>query len=142
MREHRMPALRTIALVVLAAWGTAGFAAGLGPIRVQSALGQSLRASVPVMGVDMAELTSSCIRVRLEQPDGTPMMAVTASVARSGENASILLSTRQSVNEPAAMLSLQVACGTSVQRSYQLLLDPVVNLAHLPQDERQASAGN
>jgi len=137
-----MPALRTIALVVLAAWGTAGLAAGLGPIRVQSSLGQSLRASVPVTGGDMAELTSSCIRVRLEQPDGTPMMAVTASVARSGENASILLSTRQSVNEPAAMLSLQVACGASVQRSYQLLLDPVENLAHLPQDDRRTSAGN
>jgi FimV-like protein len=134
-----MPALRTIALVVMAVCGTA-HAAGLGPVRVQSALGQALRASVPVLGSDVSELTASCIRVRLEQPDGAFLMGVQAAVTRSGESASILLSTRQSVNEPAVTLNLQVACGGSVQRSYQLLLDPVVSLPHLQQLEQQSSA--
>lgn len=143
MRDHRMPALRTIALMVLAVWGAAGHAAGLGPIRVQSALGQSLRASVPVLGADTPELTASCIRVRLEQPDGTLMMAVLAAVERSGQATSIQVSTRQPVNEPAVTLNLTVSCGASIQRSYQLLLDPVVILPQLAQaqpDERSGAA--
>lgn len=135
-----MPALRTIALVVMAACGTAGHAAGLGSIRLQSALGQPLRASVSVLGANMPELTPSCIKVRLDQPDGTPMMAVRAAVSSGGETADILLSTRQPVNEPAVTLSLQVTCDNSIQRSYQLLLDPVVFLPQLPQPAPQASS--
>lgn len=138
MRDHRMPAFRTIALVVIAAWGTAGHAAGLGPIRVQSALGQSLHASVPVIGVDASELTASCIKVVLEHPDGATVMPVRAAVGRSGDAVAIQLSTRQAVNEPAVTLNLQVACGTSIQRSYQLLLDPILVLPHLNQAEQQA----
>ncbi|WP_243656587.1 FimV/HubP family polar landmark protein [Paucimonas lemoignei] len=132
-----MPALRTIALVVIAAWGTAGYAAGLGPIRVQSALGQALHASVPVFGVNSSELTASCIQVALAHPDGASMMPVRAAVAHTGDAATIQLSTRQAVNEPAVTLNLQVSCGGSIQRSYQLLLDPVLSLPQLAQENQQ-----
>lgn len=133
MRDHRMPVLRTIALVVIAAWGTAGFAAGLGPIRVQSPLGHPLRASVPIFGADTPDLTASCIKARLEHPDGAPIMDVQTSVGSGSEVSSIRLSTRQPVNEPAVILYLSIACSASVQRNYQLLLDPVVTLPQLAQ---------
>jgi len=141
MRDHRLPALRTIALVVMAAWAGAVYAAGLGPIRVQSALGQPLRASVPVLGADVPEFTASCIKVRLENQDGALMAVVQADVARSGQVASIQLSTRQPVNEPAATLKLEVTCGSTIERSYPLLLDPVLLLPQLasPQAEPTGS---
>lgn len=140
MRDHRMPALRTIALVVIVVWGATAHAAGLGPIRVQSALGHSLRASVPVIGADAPELTASCLNVTLQHPDGAVMMAVLAAVARSGPATTIHLTTRQPVNEPAAILHLAVSCGTPVQRSYQLLLDPVLLLPQLaPAPQEQGS---
>ncbi|WP_158592194.1 FimV/HubP family polar landmark protein [Noviherbaspirillum sedimenti] len=141
MRDHRMPALRTIALVVIVVWGGAGYAAGLGPVRVQSALGQPLRASVPVLGADTPELTASCIRVTLAQPDGTLMMAARADVARNGQATSIQISTRQPVNEPAVTLDLAINCGAAIQRSYQLLLDPVVILPQLAQAQQEGRSG-
>ncbi len=133
MRDHRMPALRTIALMVFAAWSTAGHAAGLGPVRVQSALGEPLRASVPVLGDDTGQMSASCLKVSLTQTDGSPMMAVRAGVSSRGETYTIHLSTRQPVNEPAAVLHVAASCGASIQRSYQLLLDPVVILPQLAQ---------
>ncbi|WP_164931991.1 FimV/HubP family polar landmark protein [Janthinobacterium sp. 17J80-10] len=135
-----MPVLRTIALVVIAAWGSAGYAAGLGPIRVQSALGHPLRASVPVFGAETPYLTASCITARLEHPDGILITLVQATVGSGSEASSIRLSTRQPVNEPAVILNLSVACGAAVQRNYQLLLDPVVTLPQLAQAPQAAPA--
>ena len=133
MRDHRLPVLRTIALVVIAAWGSAGYAAGLGPIRVQSALGHPLRASIPIVGANTPNFAADCIEARLEHPDGLLIMAVQTSLASGNQAANIRLSTHQPVSEPAVILNLSVTCGASIQRNYQLLLDPVVILPQTSQ---------
>ncbi len=142
MRNHRKPVLRKVVLAVLAIWGASAYAAGLGPVRVQSGLGQPLQASVPIYGSDADEVTTSCIKTSLEQPDGTVLhAAVRAAVERNGNAIRLLLRTRQPVNEPAVTLRLTVSCGTSIERSYQILLDPVLQLPQLPAAESPARAG-
>lgn len=140
MRDHQMPVLRTVAIVVMAAWGSAGIAAGLGPVKLQSALGQNLRASVPIFGAESPDLAASCITARLEHPDGIVIMPVQASVGAGNDASSIRLVTRQPVREPAAILHLSVACGASLERNYQLLLDPVVTLPQLAQAPQSSPA--
>ena len=71
MHHPRMPALRSIVLVVLAVWGTSGHTAGLGSIRVQSGLGQPLRVTIPLTSDDGNEdVGSHCIKAKVESSDG------------------------------------------------------------------------
>ncbi|MDP9108736.1 MAG: hypothetical protein M3N23_06675, partial [Pseudomonadota bacterium] len=57
------------------------------------------------------------------------MNAPAVAVLRgAGGNNAVLLSTRQSVNEPALSISLDLICGPTVHRDFQILLDPVGNL--------------
>ena len=83
--------------------------------------------------------TASCLKVSLTQTDGGPLMAVRAGVSSRDETYTLHLSTRQPVNEPAAVLHVAASCGTGIQRSYQLLLDPVVILPQLAQAPQAGS---
>ncbi len=124
MYRRRMTELRRIALALLATWGMSGHAAGLGPIRVQSELGQPLRASVALLGEDAGETEANCIRARIESTDGvfiaTPQIGLT-----QGKSPALQLATRQSINEPAVTIQIGIGCATAVTRNYQILLDPV-----------------
>lgn len=136
MRNHQMPALRTIALVVIAVWGTSGHAAGLGTLRLQSALGQPLRASVPLLGDEVTEFTPGCVKVTLEQPDGTFMTGAQVAFSRTRQAPLLHLTTHQPVHEPALTVNVEVLCGMPIQRTYPVLLDPVVMLPQQATSER------
>ena len=141
-RNERLAANVRVAFVVLASASTSAHAVGLGNIRVESALGQPLRASIALIGADGADLSPTCLRARLETTDGVFMNAPSVAVLRgAGGNNAVLLSTRQSVNEPALSISLDLTCGATVHREFQILLDPVGNLpllADAPSQPREA----
>jgi pilus assembly protein FimV len=125
IQQHmRMPALRLIAFAVLALCGSLGQAVGLGAIRVQSGLGQPLRATIPLFGGDNSDIGDTCVKARLESIDGAFIVAPKVGLARGASTTSIVLSSLQDVNEPAVILAVEVGCATPIQRSYQLLLDP------------------
>ncbi|MGH8806644.1 MAG: FimV/HubP family polar landmark protein [Noviherbaspirillum sp.] len=48
-------------------------------------------------------------------------------LARSGHVTSIRLATWQNINEPALHVTVSIGCGVSVQRDFQILLDPVAS---------------
>ncbi len=136
MRNHRLPALRTIALIIIAVWGSAGHAAGLGSVRVQSSLGQPLRVSIPMLGEDGGEIAANCVKARLEHSDGVFISGAQVAFSRANHVTTIHLATRQPVNEPAVAVHVEVTCGMSIQRTYQVLLDPVLILPQVAQSER------
>lgn len=100
-------------------------AASLGPIQLQSGLGQPLRATIALSIDDTTDLGSACVRARLEQSDGTFITTPRISLEHSAHTGMIGLTTKQSINEPAILLHVEMGCGTSISRNYQLLLDPV-----------------
>jgi pilus assembly protein FimV len=120
----RMPALRLIAFAVLAVCGTLSHAVGLGSVRVQSGLGQPLRATIPLFGSENSDIGDTCIKARLESVDGAFIVTPKAGLSRGPSITSIVLSSSQDINEPAVMLAVEIGCSTPIQRSYQLLLDP------------------
>lgn len=140
MRNRRMPALRTIALVVMAVWGSAGHAAGLGPVRVQSSLGQPLRVSMPLLGDDASGITANCVKARVENADGGFIATAAVAFRNLDQSTTIQLSTREGINEPAVMVRVEVACGASIKRNYQVLLDPVVILPELASSDPQSAS--
>lgn len=130
MKHHiRKPVLRWTALAVLAAWGCASYAAGLGGVRVQSGLGQSLRASIALLGADTGDVTGACIKSRLETVDGVFILTPQIALSRAAGSATISFSSRLPINEPAVMIRVEVGCGTAIHRDYQILLDPPVLLS-------------
>lgn len=140
MRDQRIPALRALTLALLTAWGPFAHSAGLGGVRIQSSLGQPLRALVSLHGDDTAELNGQCIRTRLESTDGAFFMNPRVNLVRSPQGMEIQLLTSQNINEPALNLQIDVACGMQLRRTYQLLFDPVVILPQTGLAEHSSSA--
>lgn len=124
-RFMRMPPLGTIALAVLTVWGGTAHAVGLGNIRVESALGQPLRVAISMIGADSADLAPNCLRARIESSDGVFISTPAIAVLHTASGNAVELRTRQSINEPAILVALDIACSTQVHRDFQILLDPV-----------------
>jgi pilus assembly protein FimV len=119
-----------LAATALFACSSYSWAAGLGSIDIQSSLGQPLRASVPVNGFS-PDNGSNCVKAVLRTLDG---QAVTPRVGmvQNGQSVSLQLTTRQAINDPAALLSISLGCESPIQREYQILLDPVLTLPAVP----------
>ncbi|MGZ3157759.1 MAG: FimV/HubP family polar landmark protein [Burkholderiaceae bacterium] len=101
------------------------YATSLGPIQLLSGLGQPLHVTIPLSSDGSNDLGSACIRARLELTDGTFISAPRISLTHSARTDVIDLSTKQSINEPAITLHVEIGCGTAIRRNYQVLLDPV-----------------
>jgi pilus assembly protein FimV len=122
--------MRQIGLAVIILCAGSAHAVGIGTIQVQSGLGQSLKLSVALIGADSANLLASCIKLRIASLDGTLIAAPSVSIVRSAQGQSSLqILTSQAVYEPAMSVSVDLTCDARVHRDFQILLDPVTNLA-------------
>ncbi|HEY8100121.1 MAG TPA: hypothetical protein VIF82_05170 [Burkholderiaceae bacterium] len=126
--KKRMSALHKIALIVLAAACSEGFAVGLGSIQVQSALNQPLHVSIPLLGNDLTNIGELCPKGKVDSFDGVPLARPKINFADAEKPSALVITTTQAINEPAVALHIEIGCGTSVQRNYQILLDPLETL--------------
>ena len=118
-----------VAGLVAVLLATPAWTAGLGDIRVQSALGQPLRASVTLLGDDAGSKLGTCFSARLNTPDGAFIVAPRIAIAaNAGVNGVLNLSTTMAMSEPAIALIVEVGCGDSVRKDFSLLLDPPLYL--------------
>ena len=123
--KKRVSVLHKIALVVLAAAWSDGYAVGLGSIQVQSALNQPLRVTLPIFGTDISSISELCLKGKIESFDGMLVARPQINFAAGAQPSTLIMTTTQPINEPALIINVEVGCGTSVRRSYQALLDPV-----------------
>jgi FimV-like protein len=126
--------------LTLAAGVGCSHAAGLGPIEVQSSLGQQLRASISIIGADTNNQVSSCVKAKVESLDGVISIAPRIGLVRTDRAASIRLTTRENINEPALNIQIELGCDVSVRRTYQVLLDPVLALPTVQRTPQPASS--
>lgn len=112
--------LATLGLMLLA---HSALAVSMGDLDAQSALGQPLRAEIPLLGAK--EWPPEQIKVKLSGVKESSARQVKLSVVQSGDARVIRLTTLQSVNEPYVGFTLSLSWPDgSIQRDYQLLLDP------------------
>ena len=102
-------------------YGGAAFAWGFGEMRVLSALTEPFRSQVNLIGSDVANAEKNCFKARLLSFDGVSLG--TASVSFRENSHTLLVSTRNPVNEPAAALTVSYTCSPQMQREYAILLD-------------------
>lgn len=99
-------------------------ALGLGELRVQSALGQPLRLSVPVMGHEADNVLQVCVKAKVLALDGSFLMALRVSVNPDPRAPALMLTSTQLLAEPAVSVLVEVICEANISRQYQILLDP------------------
>lgn len=132
--HKRTPARYAIALAISLAFATpAAYAAGLGRLTIQSALGQPLRAEVEVTSVAREEAGSLAVRLasqsafRQANLEFNPALAALRfDLDRRGENNFVVrISSLNPINEPYLDLLLELTWATGrVLREYTVLLDP------------------
>jgi pilus assembly protein FimV len=110
--------------IVLALWTTSAAAVGLGPIQLHSGLGQQLRANIPLLDFNANDIEPSCIKATVESADGAYVTTPQIGLISKGTAPAIVLSSKQAVMEPALTLRVILACGSLINREYQVLLDP------------------
>jgi pilus assembly protein FimV len=135
MKKHmRMPGRCALALAIgLAFTAPSAYAAGLGRITVQSALGQPLRAEVEVTAVSREEAASLAVKLasvaafRQANLEYNPALAgLRVSLGQRTDTGYVVrISSPNPVNEPYLDLLLELTSSTGrVLREYTILLDP------------------
>lgn len=93
----------------------------MGELVAHSSLGEPLRAEVRIIRDPGETLDAACVKVVSGAADDVPWIyAARARVA--GER--VVLTTREPVNHPIAMIGLRIGCGSELRRDFTLLLAP------------------
>jgi|GEM_PF-2336440 len=134
--------LRLSVLAVGLIYGSSASAIGLGTLHVKSALSHPLQAQLDLISPTDADLESKCYRVTINSLDGAQLAKVAVEVKADGPTPALILSTTQSIDEPAFALSVVYSCSSSSHRDYQVLLDlaPATPVVEVPRSATTTSA--
>ncbi|WP_420914318.1 type IV pilus assembly protein FimV, partial [Comamonas aquatica] len=133
MHRWKLSALAAAAFVSVALAPTDAAALALGPIRIQSALGENLRAEIAIPQITAAEMNSLSVQIaapevfRAQGMDySSAARSVQVSLQRNPDGtASLRLSSNTPINEPFVDLVIDSQWSTgNLVRTYTLLLDP------------------
>jgi hypothetical protein len=117
--------------------GSTAGAVGLGELVAHSSLGEPLRAEIRLVRSPGEQIDASCIKsISSAGSDDIPWI-YNARIKLSGDR--LIISTRDPVNHPIAMLGLRVACGNEFRRDYPILLQPPVSRISSPVVEQAHS---
>lgn len=120
MNSSRKPLSLLIALPI-SLWSLSAGAVGLGDLTARSRLGEPLRAEIRLLNLGETELDPSCVR-RASPPDDDVPWIRSARFRVAGDR--LIITTREPVNHPIAMLGVQLGCENPVRRDYPILLQP------------------
>jgi hypothetical protein len=119
----------------------------LGDAAALSSVGQPLRVAIALTPTATDQFAPNCFSLIEPTGDGPPAI-VTAKVSleRGAAGLQLVVTTTQSVSEPALRLAIEARCGTLARRDYVLLLDqstaataPVIAAAMQPRDSLAAA---
>ena len=129
----------TLALLTIAAPENA-IAIGLGDMDVKSHLGQPLRAKVKLHGI--SSLTDEgCFKLSSNGDSADIVRSANFKLINVvGDEATLLVSSNQVMNEPILNLSLVSECESTVRRDYVLLLDPILTASEDENSDVSAEA--
>lgn len=122
MKSARKP-LPLLLTALLLPYGPLASAVGMGELVTHSSLGEPLRAEVRIFRTSGETLDAGCVKVVSGASEDIPWIG-SARVRVSGEH--LLLSTREPVNHPIAMIGLRIGCGSELRRDFTLMPAPPV----------------
>lgn len=137
----RLPSmLATAPLIAMLMASFAAHGLTLGDAVARSALGSPLRVVIPITAAPGVALQPGCFRLTVVADDSSaPIVTARVSLERAASAARLVVTTPDSVNEPAIRLSVEAACDGSTRRVYVLLLDPPATSAFTAAAATQAT---
>lgn len=103
------------------------FAVGLGDMRGQPVLGESIRLEVALLGTEKQRLDAACFR--LVQPmssDGLPWLKKATMAVRGRASPVLEIRTEVPLREPIMQVALYLGCGHEISRDYILMASPSI----------------
>ena len=99
----------------------------LGDAVPQSELGAPLRVVIPVRPAHGEALDSACFRlVPNATGAGAPLVTAKVTLERAAATPRLVVTTPNSISEPAVQFTIQAGCDGTTRRNYVLLLDPPI----------------
>jgi pilus assembly protein FimV len=117
---------------IFASYSPGASAVGLGQVRLDSALGQPLRAYIPLIEDAGSNQIGTCFNARLSSADGAFIASPRVAVTPGSPRGSLTLSTVEAIGEPALTLVIEMLCRDGLRREFSLLLDPPMNAPSSP----------
>jgi hypothetical protein len=134
---NRTPlSLLSMALLLIAS--PPAFALGLGELNVRSPLGAPLQAEINIIADQDEEIGSTCFR--MAPPHGDEDIPWIRGLRLQVRGQRLLITTREPVDHPIAMLAIQAQCGLQLRRDYTLLLQPPLAGWTPPPQARETAA--
>lgn len=100
-------------------------AVGLGDMRGQAVLGESIKLEIALLGAEKLKLDAGCFRLAQPQSnDGLPWLRKASLTLRNGASPVLEIRSDVPLREPVMQLTLQLGCGHEVSRDYILLASP------------------
>jgi hypothetical protein len=97
----------------------------LGNVASQSGLGQPLRVVIPIMLASGETLNAACLKLVADNTSGAPeIVTARVNLEQASTTPRLVITTANTVNEPAIRLAVQAGCASTSRRDYVLLLDP------------------
>ncbi|SUO97870.1 FimV/HubP family polar landmark protein [Suttonella ornithocola] len=134
MKGYRQPGTLKAAILLAMGLGLSklAMAVGLGPIQVNSYMGQPLKASIKINGISDAAAASSVVRLadtaayRARGIVKTPEQSgLTFSIVKSGNSHTILVRSNSQIREPFINFILSMKSGgQEITREYAVFLNP------------------
>jgi hypothetical protein len=92
-------------------------------MRLHSALGQPLKVEIGLVSALDGDLDKRCYKSKVQSLDGTGLGNTTIEIVFEGSAPTLVVTTAQSINEPALTMSVEYGCTSRTRRDYQILLD-------------------
>lgn len=112
-------------------------AVGLGELRGQPVLGNSIRLEIALLGTEKQPLDAACFR--LVQPDGSsdlPWLKKASLSIRKGVPTLLEIRSEAPLREPILQLAIQLGCGHEISRDYIVMASPAREGATLVAEPR------
>ncbi len=109
------------------------WAIGLGDLRSQPVLGESIRLEVSLLGVDRQRIDPSCFRLAQPAGDDLPWLRRASFALRQGAEPILEIRTDAPLREPVMQMTIQVGCGHEISRTYMLMASPPRHFQSLQQ---------
>ena len=100
------------------------WAVGLGDLRNQPVLGETIRLEVSLLGVDRQRIDASCFRLIQPAGDDLPWLRRASFALRQGGDPILEIRTDAPLREPVMQMTIQVGCGHEISRTYMLMASP------------------
>ena len=124
------PLFRSSLLLALLGVPLVASAVGLGELRGQPAMGESLRLEIDILGSARRSIEASCFRlVRPEGADDLPWLRQADLSVRSGLVPVLEIRSASPLRDPILQIGVHLGCGYEISRQYMLLAGPAAGAA-------------